>query len=100
MTDSLDWSAGEARAKARVIECGEFGQRRRRQVVTRGELRFAADARELVPRADREAIVTTVNAVADQGPELRRNRPLVLDRQIRNAAPRIEFIGRGKGGCP
>ena len=53
-------------------------------------------AGEFVPRADREAIVATIDPVADQRPQLDRDHPLVLDRQIRDAAPRIEPVGRGE----
>ncbi len=62
------------------------------------QLRFGADAREFVPWADRETIVAAVDAIADQRPQLARDRPLVLDRQIGNAAPRVDLVGRGKGG--
>ena len=76
MADPLDRTAGEARAKARVVERGEFGERRRGEIVARGELRFGADAGELVPRTDREAIVAAVNAVADRGRNSRAIVPL------------------------
>ena len=45
---------------------------------------------EAVPRADREAIVAAIDAVADRRPEFLRDRPLMLDREIGDAAPRIE----------
>ena len=52
--------------------------------------------REFVPRTDREAIVAAIDAVADQRPQLARDRAFVLDGEIGDAAPRIEPIGRGK----
>ena len=58
---------------------------------------LAADLRELVPGADGEAIVAAIDAVADRFAEFARDRPLVLDGQIRDAAPRIELVGRGEG---
>ena len=54
-------------------------------------------ARELVPRADGEAIVAAIDAVADRGAELARDRALVLDGQVGDAAPRIELVGRREG---
>src|SRR5690349_10122782 len=54
---------------------------------------------ELVPWADRETIVAAEDAVADQRAQFLRDRPLMLDRQIRDAAPRIELIGGRKGIC-
>ncbi len=60
----------------------------------RRKLRLAPGLRELVPRADRQAIVAAIDAVADLLAELARDRALVLDGEIRNAAPRIEPVGR------
>src|SRR6516164_411928 len=62
----------------------------------RRQLQLVAGLRELVPRAHRQAIVAAEDAVADRGAQLARNRPLVLDGEVRDAAARIEPIGRGK----
>src|SRR6185312_11490720 len=43
-------------------------------------------------------IVAAEDAVADQWPELVRDRALVLDRQVGNAAPRVELVGLGERG--
>ena len=80
--------------KRRVVEPGQFGERRRAQRRARRKLRLAAGVREFVPRADRQAIVAAVDAVAHQRPQLARDRALVLDGEIGDAAPRIEPIGR------
>ena len=53
--------------------------------------------RELVPRAHGETVVAAIDAVADGFAEFVRDWALVLDGQIRNAAPRIELVGRGEG---
>ena len=58
--------------------------------------RLACHARERVPRANGQAIVTAIDAVAHRLAEFVRNMAFVLDRQIRNAAPRIDLIGRGE----
>ncbi len=51
---------------------------------------------QLVPRADRKAIIASVDLVAYRRAEFTRDGALVLDGEIRNAAPRIELIRRGK----
>ena len=95
--DALDRRAGEARAKARVVEPRELGQRRRAQIVPRGELRLGRAARELVPRADREAVVAAEDAIADRPAELARDVARVLDREVGDAAPGVELVGRREG---
>src|SRR5271166_4591051 len=61
---------------------------------SRQKIGFVRGMREFVPRTNREAIVTTIDSVADQRAQLERNHALVLDGQIRDAAPRIEPMGR------
>ena len=48
--------------------------------------------RKFVPRADRQAIVAAIDAVSDRFAEFTRDRALVLDGQIGNAAPRIDSV--------
>ena len=83
-------SARNAASSSRASSAS-FGARSH---VARGELGLAAGLRELVPRADREAIVAAVDAVADQRAQLARDRALVLDGEVGDAAPRIEPVGR------
>src|SRR3569832_948961 len=52
---------------------------------------------ELVPGANSQAIVATVDAVADGLAEFDRDVALMLDRQIGDAAAGVELVGRGKG---
>ena len=92
--DALDRRFGESRAERGIVEPRQIGERGRAQFVARGEFGFAAGLRELVPRADREAIVAAIDAVADRFAKLVRDRALVLDGEIGNAAPRIELVGR------
>ena len=47
---------------------------------------------KFIPGAGELAIVAAVNAVADQRAQRLVDGPRVLDRQIRNAAPRIELV--------
>ena len=70
---------------------------RRHEIVARGELRLARGFGKFVPRADREAIVAAIDAIADGFAEFARDMSLMLDGEIGNAAARIELIGRREG---
>jgi len=63
------------------------------------ELHFSRGAGELVPGADGEAIVATVDSVADQLAEFAGDVSLVLDGQVRNTTPSIKLIRRRKSAC-
>ena len=91
---ALDRRAGEAPPEAGVVQLDELRERRRAQIVARLQLGLACRAGELVPGADREAVVAAVDAIAHRGAELPRYVPLVLDREIRDAAPGIELVRR------
>src|ERR1700730_1153227 len=93
---ALDWRSREKFAESRIIEPRELGESRRRQLIARQKVRLPRRPREFVPRTDGEAVVATVNTIADRRAQLDRNHPLVLDRQIRNAAPGIELVGSGE----
>src|SRR6185295_14689913 len=60
------------------------------------KLRFVRRLREFVPRAYGQAVVAAIDAVSDCLAKFARDVSLVLDREIGDAAARIEFIGRGK----
>src|SRR5207302_9043435 len=93
---ALDRRFGKQRAGRRVVEPRQLGELWRSQGVPRGKLGLAAGLRELVPGADGEAIVAAVDAIAHLGAQFARDRALVLDGEIRDAAPRIEPVGRRK----
>src|SRR4028119_645743 len=72
-------------------------QRRLRE---RGPCREVLDRggpRVLVPGADELAVVAADDAVADGPAEFERDRSLVLDRQVRDAAPCVEAVRRDDG---
>ena len=50
-----------------------------------------------VPGANQLAIVTAINAVADEGAQIQRNAAVVFDRQVRNATARVDQAGRQNG---
>ncbi len=93
---TLDRTAGEERPERRLIEAGELGERGRVEIGARSEFRFPPDAREFVPGADGETIVAAVDPIADRGSKLMGDRTLVLDREIGDAAARVEPVGRGE----
>ena len=94
--DAFDRTFGEQNAESGIVEPGQFGKLRRVQCGARGKLRFTPGLREFVPRANRQAIVAAIDAVAEQRTQFARDRSLVLDSEIRDAAPRIETIRCGK----
>ena len=96
--DALDGRLAEQRAERRIVEPCKLLQQWSLQFRAGCKARLAARLRELVPRADREAIVAAIDAIAHQRPQVARDRALVLDREIRDAAPRIETVGRRKRG--
>ena len=78
-------------ASLQAHSCSSVGAVQR---VARVEVGQRRALRVLVPRADELAVVAAVDAVADQRPQLERDRPVVLDRQVGDAAPRIEPVRR------
>src|SRR5690606_30634689 len=77
-------------------EGGEVAQRRRVQLLAGAQPRFPGRRGELVPGADGKAVVAPEDAVADGRAELVRDRPLVLDREVGDAAARIKAERCGK----
>src|SRR5690606_27834423 len=61
------------------------------------ELHFRSAGGELVPRTGGETVVASIDAIADQWPEIMVDRSPVLDREVGDAAACIESIGRRKG---
>ena len=94
--DALDRRFREQRAKRRVVEPRQSASSGARNASRAASFASRPSLRELVPRADRKAIVAAIDAVADGFAEFVRDRSLVLDREIGNAAPRIELVGRRK----
>jgi len=61
------------------------------------EAGLARDRRELVPRADGQAVVAAVDAIAHRDPKLHREGAGELVVEIGQASPRIELERSGKG---
>ena len=80
MPEAFDRPAGEAAAKRRFVERRQFVESGRLKILARDQRGLARTLGELVPRADRQAIVAAEDAVADRRAKLRRDMPLMLDR--------------------
>ena len=78
--DPLDRRAAKHFSELLVIEREEIAQPHLRDRRPRRERALARNLREAIPRAGVEAIVATVNAIADQRPELERDAAFQLDR--------------------
>src|SRR6185437_2262157 len=76
--DALDRGAGEQSAKPGIVEPRQLGEARRGQRLAREEIGFRRRAGIFVPRARGKAIVAAEDAVADQWPQLVRDRAFVL----------------------
>src|SRR3954468_6181059 len=90
--------APDRRAAQALVEIGlgpgkKLDQRRLVEAIADLEIRLGRGLRESVPRADELTIVAAVDAVPDQRTQLFRNRALVLDRQVGDAAARVELVG-------
>src|ERR1700730_982370 len=94
--EALDRGFRKSCAKRRFVGPGDRVKPGCAQRLARCEFGLAPGLSELVPRADREAIVAAIDAVADRLAEFARDRSLARDRQVGDAAPRIELVGRWK----
>src|SRR5436190_12268691 len=86
-----DWSSREHRFESRVIERKQLKQIGLVQFSPCVRLHHGSLLREAVPRTDREAIITTVNAVTDEWSQRDRDRTFQFDGEIRNASARIKI---------
>ena len=63
------------------------------------KLNLSGTRRILVPRTDRQAVITAEDPVAHSGTELQRDLAFMFNRQIGNTATCIQTVRRGKGIC-
>lgn len=96
-----DWRACEADFEGGIVQGKQFQQVRSLQFPARMLFHQISFAGEFVPRARGEAIITTVNAVADGGAEFDGDGALELDGEVGNAAAgiKLEWRGDGSGGA-
>src|SRR3954465_8459657 len=94
--------APDGRALQALVELGlgpreQLPERGRVEAVAPLEVLLGARSGEAVPRTDELAVVAAVDAVADEGAQLFRDCALVLDREVRDAAARVELVGAADG---
>src|SRR5437667_3643523 len=97
VTDASDRAAFQLAIEFFLAPAEQLDHRRTVESVAHVKIVQRGALRELVPRAHQLAIVAAVHAVADQRPQFQWDAALQLDRQIGNAAPRIEPVGAEDG---
>ena len=94
---ALDGGLRECDPKGGIVEPSERREARRVQRLARREGRLGMGARELVPRADGQAVVATIDSVAHGRAQGARDVALVLDGEVGDAAARVDPVGRREG---
>src|ERR1700690_514759 len=74
VADAADGAAFRALQEIRFAPGKELDQLRAVEAVPRREILLGGGTRELVPRADQLTVIAAVNATADRGAKLERNR--------------------------
>src|SRR5690606_6963201 len=92
--DTADRRAGELRVEALRAPAEQLHQRRRIEPGARREIACRPRLCEAVPRTGELAVVAAVDAVADRRAKRLRNRTLQLDRQVGDAAARVDAVRR------
>ena len=88
MTDALYWPSGKKGAKICLVHRGQIGKWRREEIGPRLQFRFARFFRKFVPGANREAIVATIDTIANLRRDIRAEpapSPRWSDRKCRRA---------------
>src|SRR5258708_33515328 len=93
VADSPDGRAAQALVEVGVRPAEQLDERGAVEAIAHLEIRFGGRLSEAIPRADELAIVAAVDAVADQRTQLLGDRALQLDREVRDAAARVELVG-------
>ena len=88
----MDRRTAHALAEGLLAPAEQLGQSRRIERMAHAKIRMRRVAREFVPWAHQLAVIAAVDAISQRGAQRRRNRALELDRQVGNAAARIELI--------
>ncbi len=97
VADAPDRAAGHAGGELGRRPGEQRHQRGIVQAVAHRKIRLRARLGIAVPRADKLAVVTAVDAVADQRTQRFGNAALEFDGEVGNAAARIELVGRDDG---
>ena len=90
--DSPDRRIAKQSAKSCFIQLQEIAQLHLRDRRTRRERDLIRSARKSIPRTGVEAIVATVNAVANERTKFERNRTFQFNREVGNTTARIQTV--------
>ena len=99
--DSAPWSPAsrEMRAECGIIQRRQFRKFGCVQIIAGVIADFTGVHRKFVPRANSQAIITTIDVIAHQRAQGLIHGALVFNRQVGNAAACVQLIGRGEGIC-
>src|SRR5512132_4518060 len=89
---ALDGRAAEPRPERGLVQVRELGELRCGEVGARLQRDVRCRYGELVPGTGGETVVAAVDAVAERAGDLRRDRALVLDREIGDAAAQLDAV--------
>jgi hypothetical protein len=98
MTDTADRAALQAFVELGFAPGEERNQARGVETMARIEIGQRSGAGEFVPGADQLTVVAAIDAVTEQGAQFERDRAMMLDREVADAAAGIEPI-RGEDGA-
>ena len=90
--DSFNRRISEKRAELFVRQSQVFPQRHARRRCPRREGCFVRNLGESIPWTDIQTIVATEDPISDERAKLQWNRTFQFDRQIRNAAARVQTM--------
>ena len=99
IADPANGASLRSAAPGFLVPGEQFGQLYGIEAVPGSEVSLGRPHGELVPRAYQLAIVAAVNPVADQRSQLGRYAPFQFNREVRNAATRIELVGCDDRAC-
>src|SRR5260370_36553133 len=97
MLDPLNGLVTELLPEFLLAQCSEMSEAELSQRCWHSEAGFGANLSKPVPRTGLQAIVTSVNPVANRVPELEGDSSFVLDRKIGNATASIQLVWGGNG---
>src|SRR5688500_3119742 len=92
VADAPDRRAAQPLVELRLAPGEQLDQARLVESVSRFEVIFHAQLGKTIPRTDELAVVAAVDPVADERPQFFRDRALVLDGEVGDAAPRLELV--------
>ena len=97
MTDAANWAPLQAGHECLFVPGEKRREGCRIKPVSHGKI-GVAELCKFVPRTTELAVVTAIDAIADQGSQFDRDCASQFDGQVRDAAAGVDFVGRDDGG--